>query len=500
MKPIRPTRWWSSLLLVLAAPLQAQSTLPSPLPLEEALDLARRHSPVYAQVRNDLDAAAWQVRSAYASWIPSFNVGGGIGWQGVGDQSFGAITAGQLGLADQPSYLTSSYSLSSNLQINGRTLLAPSQAKAEQNASEASVRSGAAQLDFAITQAYLAVLRAEQGRTLAAQELERARFNARLAQARRDVGAASQLDVAQAEVAVGRAQVNLLQSETTLHTARLRLAQGVGLPLGDTLVLPSSFELAEPVWSEDELYQAAIDGNPGLAALRANEEASDVGVRMARTEYLPSLSLSASIGGFARQASNTTSLIQGAMSQANQQIDQCEALNELFRRLTDPLPTEDCTRFAFTDTQRQAIESSNDVFPFDFTRNAPSLSLSLSLPVFQGLNRQRQVEVARVQRDDLRWRIREQELQLQTDIAAGLAAVRNGYAGALIEQRNQEYASEQLRLAQEQYRIGSVSFIDLVEAETVKAQADRALIDAVFTYHENLASLESLVGTSLRSR
>ncbi|MEZ4414170.1 MAG: TolC family protein [Gemmatimonadota bacterium] len=499
MLPV-PKRWWLLLSLALAAPLSAQQTLPSPLSLADAFDLARQHSPVYAQARNDLGAAAWNIRSAYGAWLPSASLSGGIGWQGVGDQSFGGLTAGQLGFADQPSYLNSSYSLNANLSVSGRSLLAPGQAKAQEHATSANVRSSEAQLDFGITQAYLGVLRQQEGLALARQELERAQFNARLAQGRREVGSASQLDVAQAEVAVGRAQVTELQSRTALHTARLRLAQRVGLPLGDTLALSTSFALDAPAWTENDLYDRALDQNPGLAALRANERASDYGVRMARSEYLPSMSLNASIGGFARQASNTSSLVASAMAQANNQVDQCEALNELFRRLADPLPTEDCTRFAFDPATRTAIERQNDVFPFNFTRTAPTFSLSLSLPLFRGLSRQRDLESARVQRDDARLRIREQELQLRTDLAAGLAAVQSGYEGARIEERNQSYASEQLRLAQEQYRIGSVSFIDLVEAETVRAQADRALVDAIFTYHENLASLESLVGTSLRSR
>ncbi len=485
--------------LLLATPLVGQQTLPSPLSLEDALSLARAESPVYAQARNDLGLADWDVRSAYGSWIPSASIGTSMGWQGVGDQSFGGITAGQLGLANQPSYLSSSYSINASLGLSGRTLLAPGEAKARRSASSADIRSSEAQLDFGITQAYLAVLREEQAEALARQELERAQFNLRLAQGRRDVGSASQLDVAQAEVAAGRAQVTLLQSETALHTARLRLAQRVGLPLGNELTLTSEFALSAPTWDEESLYSLSVEQNPGLEALRANERASGYGVKMARSEYLPSLSLSANLGGFARQASSTDNQIASAMASADSQIDQCEALNELFRRLANPLPTEDCTRFAFDESTRQLINDRNNVFPFDFTRSSPTVSLSVSLPLFQGLGRQRNVEAAEVQRDDLRYRIQEQELQLRTDLAGGLAAVRTGYEGARIEERNQEWASEQLRLAQEQYRLGAISFIDLVEAETVKAQADRSLINAIFQYHENLASLESLVGTSLRS-
>ena len=42
--------------------------------------------------------------------------------------------------------------------------------------------------------------------------------------------------------------------------------------------------------------------------------------------------------------------------------------------------------------------------------------------------------------------------------------------------------------------------MDLVEAETVKSQADRDRLVAVFDYHLALTALESAVGRPLRSR
>ena len=95
--------------------------------------------------------------------------------------------------------------------------------------------------------------------------------------------------------------------------------------------------------------------------------------------------------------------------------------------------------------------------------------------------------------------MREQELALRADIESRIAIVQTSYESALIEQRNQALADEQLRLAQEQYRLGLSNFIALVEAETVKAQADRARVLSIFTYHDAVADLEAVVGTPLRN-
>ena len=173
-------------------------------------------------------------------------------------------------------------------------------------------------------------------------------------------------------------------------------------------------------------------------------------------------------------------------------------LNQLYRRLADPLPTRDCTMLAFTDAQRNQIVAQNEAFPFDFTRQPASASISLSLPLFQGLSRERQLEAARVQRSDAELQVREQQLALTADLTIAVRAVATAYRSAEIEARNRRVAAEQLRLAGERYRLGAISFVDLVDAETVKAEADQAYVNAVYAYHDAAAALETVVGAELR--
>lgn len=486
-------------LFAAAGPTPTTAQQAEDLSLDEALALARQNNPNFQTIRNDRSVADWQVREAYASWIPSANASGGLTWQEGGNQSFGLFTTEQIGIVDPPSYYISGYNLGLSYTLNGATLLAPGQARKSRDATEATIRSSEAQLNQAVTRAYLDVLRQQEGLSLAEQELVRAEINLRLAQSRFEVGSATAVDVNQAEVAVGRAQVGVLQARNAVGTARLRLLQGIGVSLDREIHLTSEFELGEPSWTREQLRDLALQRNPALTSLRAQLEASREGVRIARSAYLPSLSLSASLSGFTREASSTDFLIDQARSAAQSQVAQCQALNELFSRLADPLPPGDCSQFQLTNDQIRRINEENDVFPLDFTRQPATASLTLSIPIFQGLTRQRQLEEARVQRDDASYRVREQELALGADIAAGLAAVETAYESARIEERNQAVADEQLRLVQEQYRLGLASFLELVEAETVKAQADRARVAAIFAYHDALADLEAVVGVPLRT-
>jgi len=305
--------------------------------------------------------------------------------------------------------------------------------------------------------------------------------------------------VAQAEVAVGRAEVTILQTANALETAQIRLLQQMGTDLDSPFVPTTPFRLSEPLWDREGLYQLGLDSNPNLRSLRASRSASSYGVRMAKSSYFPSLSLRASTSGFTRQASSTALSVQQAEFQAQSSIQNCLFFNDVFSRLTTPLPTQNCSQLQFTDADAQAIENGNSSFPFDFTGQPATFGLSISLPLFQGLSRQRQVTEARVQLDDIDINLREQELAIRADIATMLATVRAAYQVALIEEQNQTVVDEQLRLARERFTVGLADFLELLEAETLKVEADREQISAIFAYHESLANLEAIVGTSIRT-
>lgn len=477
----------------------AQEAIPPSLSLDEALRIAHRNSPLLQADLNNAEAADWNIKAAYGALVPTASASSGFSWQGSGEQQVGSVTLSELGFGDQPSYYFSSYRLGLSYTLDGRILMALPQAKADRDAQVALGESTLSQTTFQVTQAYLEVLRQEEALVLARQELERARGNLRLAQGRLEVGSGTPLDTRQAEVAVGRARVSVLVSENAVRTGKIRLAQRMGLEPQDGFQLTTGFDLTQPRWTESELVSLALERNPSLRSLRANRKVQDYSVKMARSAYFPTLALSASTSGFAREASDPSYLVAQAQGSALSRIAQCEATNDLYSRLADPLPPTDCSRYLFTEAQRQSIVNQNDAFPFDYLRQPPSASLSISIPIFQGRRRQRDLETARIAQEDVTHQIRNSELALMADVASGLANLQTAYEAALIEEENQVWANEQLRLAQERYRLGLATFLELVEAETVKAGADRDRLAAIFSYHDALASLENVIGTTLRA-
>ena len=500
-----------SLLLaaVLALPgtLRAQQpvlpSVPQSLTLEEAVDLARRYNPGYRQIRNDRGPAAWGVRNAFASlFLPSFNVGGSISYQGAGSQVFLSEEF------SQPSAtIGSSYSLGLNWQLSGVTLTQPGLARARLAAADASIAGAANNLRATVEQQYLTILQAEAQVGLAEVQLERNEEFLRLAQARFDVGQATQLDVRQAQVARGRSQVALLQARQAVTVETLRLFQQMGIPAPvdpSVVVLSDTFPVVEPEWELAPLLSAAEQDNPELNALRAQASAASWSEKATKSEWLPTFNFSAGWSGFTQQFTDTDPVVANAITNARAQAQasqtECEFTNQ---RWLNPGEQElDCTQLALTpadeDFIRQQIAARNDVFPFDFTRQPFSARISVSLPIFTQFGRPRRSAEAAAQADDAREAAEQRRLQVRTDVSQAYYTLTAAYETIEIQQQNREAAQEQLRLATERYRVGSGTFFELLDAQLAAQQAEADYINAIYAYHRSVASLEAAVGRRLR--
>lgn len=487
--------------LLIPCSVDAQEQVPAQLSLGEAIEIARSTNPGFLQTRNDEALADWNVREAWGQLLPSASASGGLSWQGSGETQLpGSLTLGDLGFTNQPSYYGSSYSLGLNYQLNWATIQGPKRSKAERRATLAGIEVAESSLVQQVTTAYVELLRQEDAVRIAEQQLENAQFNLRLAQGQLEVGQVTPIDVGQAEVQVGRSEVGVLRTRNGATTSRMRLLQLLGLPVDQDFETTTDFELTEPTWELTQLAAMAAGSNPELQRRRSSWEAADIAVSSAWSQYMPNLNLATGWSGFTREASSTAFQIAQQEAQVQSAISNCFFTNELYSRLANPLPAQDCSQITFSDADRNAIVSGNDQFPFNFVGSPPSFRMTLSIPIFSGLSRQRNVEAARLQREDISQQIREQELQVQADLAIGLENVRTAYQSALLEERNQTLAEQQLNLARERYQLGAITFVELVDAQTLSAQAGADRTNAVFAYHDAVTTLEALVGASLRSQ
>lgn len=492
MNTARTRRRWllagATALALLPASVAAQERTPEAPPtlsLTEAIELALRYNPTFRADENNVDVAEWDVREAWGALLPGASASTGFQYQAEGDVNFGAVTVGR-----SPATYFSDYSLGFDYFLDGSTIARVSLQRSRLTAAAANVRASAIGLATQVKQQYTAALGTQDAVGVARSEVELAQENLDLARARVEIGAAPALEQTQAEVGLGRAQVELLTAENSALAEKLTLLRLLGVNPDRDVELTTSFQVFEPQWSADALVDTAMSMHPQLRALRANRDAGQAGLRAAKLTYLPSLSMQAGWSGFAREIADDDAILGNLEAEAAN----CEALNLIITRLNPPLPAQDCT---ITPEARSTALDANDAFPFGYEDQPFTASARISLPIFQGFRRQAQIEEAQVLADDARYALRAQELQLTADVITAHRTLETAYQAVQIEARNQQLADQQLELARERYRLGGLSYIDLSEATTLKARADRAYLGSVYTFHQALAALEAAVGRPL---
>jgi outer membrane protein len=482
-------------LLLCPAVAGAQQSTPVNLSLADAIAVARDKSPVYRQALNDRAPAAWAVRNAITSLlIPSVSAAGGMTYTGPGSQTF--LTSS---FSQSVSTVSSFYDLSLSWQLSGTTLSQPGLAKAQQNATDADIAGAQNLLVTGITQQYLSVLQAREQAELARKTVERNDEFLKLAQARFTVGQATLIDVRQAQVARGQAEVALLRAQTVVSVEKLRLFEQMGVtpPVDIAVVqLTDTFGVQTPSWQLTDLLTLAERQNPALKALRAREKAAAWGVRAVTSTYGPTLSLSAGWSGFTQQFTDVDPIIVSQQSAFAGQYNECQENNTI--RASAGLPANDCSVFIWGSSNEQALRDRNSVFPFHFTQQPFQARLTVSLPIFTNFARTLRVSEARAQHGDLEEAVRARGLAVQTDVSQAFLTLQTAYRTVGLQDTNRTAATEQLQLATQRYRVGSGTFFELLDAQVAALRAESDYVNANYDYHKALAALEAAVGRSLR--
>lgn len=482
-------------LLALAATSLVAQQAGGTLTLDEAIRLARDHNPTYQQTRNDRAAADWGVREAYSAFLPTASANSSLSWVEGGAQRFGTVDLGTAGTDWYQSY----YSLSASWTLDGNTIFGVPAAKANQRAVDARIDAAEFNLESQVALQYMAVLRARDGVDVAQRQLDRADQNLRIVRTRVEAGAAAGTDGKQAEVERGRAEVGVIQAERQYRENVALLAEQLGVTLEEGTTLASQFPIFEPGWSRDELMEMALSSHPSLEAFQAQESAATASARQAASQYFPSFSVSTGLRGVTQEATSSDFVVGQAQDFWEGRYSNCEFQNALIQGVpTLQGDIQDCSQFAFTDARRQAALAENSVFPFSYTKLPVSVTFQVSIPIFTGFSRQRQVSQAYNQAEDARHQLRAEELRLRTAVTQAYDNLVAAYQVVQLEENNRSLAREQLQMQQRRYSLGASALLELLDAQTTLSTAERQYLNALYDFHWNLIRLEAAVGRSLR--
>ncbi|HEX9562699.1 MAG TPA: TolC family protein [Gemmatimonadaceae bacterium] len=475
-----------------AAALAQEQTSGPILTLEEAVQLSMRNNPTHLTALSQRDRTSAQLRTAYGQWLPQVNSSFGSSFTKGGPLVFDGQQIGS-----NPDQLGSSYSISAGVSFNGSSLMRPRSARANLNAADAEVRGSEATTRAQVVTFYLDALQAQAQVALQDTLLANQQAQLDLNRAREQVGAGTALDVRNAEVTVGTQRLAVLQARNRAANALMVLFQQMGVPQPEGVRLVTTFPMAEPTLQLEELLAMARGGNPVLNAARARESAASVQVAMARSRWLPTLSLSTGWSGFTNRVTDIDPQIASAAAGRTNSRRSCFTSDSI-RSGAGLAPLGGCDGIVFTDADAAALRAANDKYPFSFTKQPFGYRVSVSLPIFDGFSREEGIQAAQAQRNESRYAVRRQELQLTTDVTTAYRNLVTQYEAVALQQQTRDAAQQALALAQERYRVGASTFIEVSTARNNFERAGTDLINAIYDFHKFFAALEQAVGRPLR--
>jgi outer membrane protein len=483
----------SSLFALLALPAQlvlAQTpTQGGGLTLDDAIRTAQQNNPVFQQFKNNQRNYDSQVRQTKGALLPTASAGFNTRYtQGGAQQIQGLQFSG-------PASYSSGYSFGLNYNITAGMAYAPRAAKAQQRAGEADIANQAEGLRATITQLYITAAQSSALAAVLDTLVQVSQGQLDLANAKMEAGAGTVIDVRTAEVALGQARVTAITEHNTARTDKLRLFEQMGVPAEVDAPLSTTFSTAIPTLSLDSLLSLAHRTNPDLIARQSRLAADEANVKLAKTSYLPSLFLSTGYGASAYGVANTDAQVASAQLSTARGYSNCQTQDSI--RVASGLSALGrCGTGTLTPTDIQAIRDANQ--PFKFTKAPYSLSASVSLPLFNGFQREANVEQSRVQRDNAALDVRARNLQITTNVTQAYLTLETQRQTVELLTQVAAKAAEDLALNQESFKVGAKTFLDVTVARGSyeKAQIDR--VNAIYQYQYAFAVLENAVGRPLR--
>ena len=422
------------------------SQVPARLTLEEALRLARTHSPGYQQVMNDMEVADARIRSAWGSLLPTLGTTMSLSGGQSTTETYVDPT-GKPQRLDDPQ-ISKGSSLSQGIGANfmlfngGQNWRNLDVQRASARATEASVAIRASDLDAAVRQAFYRSLRATQSIALSERLLASAQDRLRQTEALFRAASKGQVDVLGAQVDVAQSEMALEAARDDATKARLALALIIGMRSDGAFEvvgeLPEVFDPA--TLNVESLVATAVTSNP---IVRQQEQSAIVARKQA-----------------ASASGSRWPTISGGFSYG--------------RSVNVP----DYGAYRYLNPQNSHM----------------GLSLSASLPLFSGFSTTTQIKAAHAAAEDARFQLLQARLQVESDVRSAFIDLQNAFSSLRLADRQASLSEQRLTLSQEQYRMGSITFSELQLMIDRAATAQRDALNARFNWITNWINLEQRVG------
>ena len=425
-------------------PAAAQEAAPGDtLRLSDVVRVALERNYQVQVARNDVDIAANDYAVGNANFLPTLSLGGG--YNGTISNTRQQFISGDP--QDVTGAQSTRYTADSQLEwtlFDGLGRFATynrleAQLSEQQADTDALVESVLA--DVVLT--YYDVARQQQQLQVLQEAVDISEERLRIAELRREVGSASDLEVRQAQVdlnadraAALRQDVALANTKATLNRLLARRGASTAFDVTDRIDVERGLD-------PDALLAAAKQQNPTLRRARRSVRVAEWEQREVRAERLPTLDATLGYG------------------------------------------------YARSESESGFLQSSRS---YDLT-----YGFTLSFDVFDGFDRRRRLENATVRERTAELIVEDVRTQIQADLTSTYTSYQNRLALVALEQENLDAVAANVDLALERFELGEITSVELREVQEQFIQAESRLLTAQFEAKQAEITLLQLSG-ALRER
>lgn len=278
-------------------------TLPAQWNLQACIDYALQQNITIRKNRLNAKSAEVDVKTARAALFPSLTAS--VSQRIVNrpnSQTNTIIDGDNITSSQSKTSYNGSYGIDANWTLyNGsKRLNTLKQQRMNNRIAELGVAESENTIEESITQIYVQILYAAEAVKVNEATLDVSRAECERARALLAAGSIARSDLAQLEAQVSTDKYQLVTAQATLQDYKLQLKQLFELD-GEkemTLYIPTLGDenVLSPLPSKTDVYRSALTLRPEIEAGRLNVKASELDIDIARSGYIPTISLSAGIG------------------------------------------------------------------------------------------------------------------------------------------------------------------------------------------------------------
>ncbi|CAM1350790.1 outer membrane protein [Tenacibaculum insulae] len=402
--------------------------------LKECVDHALKNNITVKQNKFNIDIAETDVKNARGNKLPSVN-GSTSGNLRFGS-GFDPVTNDRVSTSN----FGGSFGVSAGITVfNGyRVLNTYKQAKLGVEGSKLDLEVIENDIALSVVNSYLNALFAKENLAVSKVQAEISKKQIERAKAQFEAGAAPKSDLLNVQSTASSDAQNVVTQENALNLALLNISQLLQIPFNNFDV--AKIEVNSPsaamlYSSSEEVYKKALISRPEIARAKLNIENSDLSIAIAKSAYMPSVSVSGNVG-----------------TNYGYNLD---------------LPS------GFTNTDFLTQLDNNLGYGVGF---------SVNIPIFNGYKTDANVERSKISKLITETRLESAKLQLQQTIEKAFQDAKAAAKSFEAAEKSLEAQNEAFKNAQQSYNYGAMTLFDFDQVRNRLVNAEGAMIRAKYNY------------------